>query len=489
MSIFIKRNDSGDVINFTCEDINGNIVDLTGSTVKFNLGKKNKLIATGDAVIVNPTQGQVTYTLKDVDTLVAGNYPAEFEVTFGNGNRKTFPTIGYLMVNIEANLDLGKSSQITDQIVLKQSDIEAFKDDINAKVANLDATNARIDNILSGAGGSTAETVDARVSTPQGNRVYVTLRARLDDMENTSAKSSWFGTTTNVGNDYSVTLSPVPTVYYDGMNVRVKLNVDSTGSATLNVNNLGAKPLKKSLGNDVTTLKANGIYTFVYNSTTGNFILQGEGASGNATASDLLSGKTASTDAGDITGNMPNKVGSGTILTPGTADIAIPQGYYGGVVGDGKVKGDTNLIAANIAYGKSVFGVTGTLPQISPGTLIGIANSTRVSQIGTTATKIKETTVQTAGKYRVSYLFMGNDVNNYYWSQLYVNGVPYSSEQQLPYATASSGVTYTQDIYLNVGDVVAVYGRAGASNTNVGFSAQSLNFGILQPSGINTAGY
>jgi hypothetical protein len=57
---------------------------------------------------------------------------------------------------------------------------------------------------------------------------------------------------------------------------------------------------------------------------------------------------------------MPNKVGSGTILTPGTAAIAIPQGYYGGATGDGEVEGDANLIAANIISGKSIFGVAGS---------------------------------------------------------------------------------------------------------------------------------
>ncbi|NRD80270.1 hypothetical protein HPT25_23390 [Bacillus sp. BRMEA1] len=86
-----------------------------------------------------------------------------------------------------------------------------------------------------------------------------------------------FGTTTNSGNAYSVTLTPAPTAYAGGMTVRVQLNADSTGSATLNVNSLGAIPLKSANGNDATSLKANGIYTFTYNASTGNFILQGEG--------------------------------------------------------------------------------------------------------------------------------------------------------------------------------------------------------------------
>jgi len=81
---------------------------------------------------------------------------------------------------------------------------------------------------------------------------------------------------------------------------------------------------------------------------------------GNAVAADILSGKTATTDSGLVTGTMPNKVGSATTLVPNTVNQAIPAGYYGGVVGDGKVTGDANLIPANIVSGKSIFGVAGS---------------------------------------------------------------------------------------------------------------------------------
>jgi hypothetical protein len=212
---------------------------------------------------------------------------------------------------------------------------------------------------------------------------------------------------TNSGNAYSVTLNPAPTAYVDRLGIVVTINADSTGASTLNVNGLGAKGLKKANGNDVTNLKANGVYTFRYNSTTGNFILQGEGGSGTATAADILSGKTAATDTGDVTGSMPNNGaltitpsasaqsipvgyhnGSGNVsgvvvpaanvltgttiagtagtmanrgamaITPGTTNQIIPAGYHNG---SGIVSGDTNLIAANILSGKSIFNVAGTV--------------------------------------------------------------------------------------------------------------------------------
>ncbi|OHD22820.1 MAG: hypothetical protein A2Y34_04330 [Spirochaetes bacterium GWC1_27_15] len=109
------------------------------------------------------------------------------------------------------------------------------------------------------------------------------------------------GVTTGAANTYAIA-TPTIAALTTGMAVSVKFNLDSTGASTLNWNGKGAKGIKKANGTDATNLKAAGIYTLRYDGT--NFILQGEGASGNATASDLLSGKTASTDAGDITGTL-----------------------------------------------------------------------------------------------------------------------------------------------------------------------------------------
>lgn len=97
-----------------------------------------------------------------------------------------------------------------------------------------------------------------------------------------------YGTTTNSGNDYSITLNPTPTSYKDGMGVKVKINADSTDSSTLNVNGLGAIPLKNESGEDIKDLKENGIYVFTYNSTTSNFMLQGRGGGASSVDTALL---------------------------------------------------------------------------------------------------------------------------------------------------------------------------------------------------------
>jgi hypothetical protein len=111
------------------------------------------------------------------------------------------------------------------------------------------------------------------------------------------------GTTSGSSTAYTITTNPAATSLIDKIGVVFTVHADSGINPTLQWGSLAAKPIKKPNGNSA-VLKNGGIYTVRYNATSGNFILQGEGASGNATASDLLSGKTASTDAGDIIGTL-----------------------------------------------------------------------------------------------------------------------------------------------------------------------------------------
>lgn len=91
---------------------------------------------------------------------------------------------------------------------------------------------------------------------------------------------------TGLANEYIATLTPALSKYQEGVSLRLKINVDNTGASTVNVNELGAKAIKKANGADVTSgnLKSGSVYTIVYNGT--NFILQGEG--GELSDADLL---------------------------------------------------------------------------------------------------------------------------------------------------------------------------------------------------------
>lgn len=159
-------------------------------------------------------------------------------------------------------------------------------------------------------------------------------------------------------NTYSVTLSPAPTTYLEGMAIAVKINVDNTGASTINVNGLGSKTIKKPNGSDVSAgnLKAGSIFTLRFNGT--NFILQGEGGAGTAQPADVLSDKTFTNDTGEQVGTMPNRGNVNQSLTNQGQQYTIPAGYHGG---GGKVTANiSNLSAANIVAGKTVGGISGT---------------------------------------------------------------------------------------------------------------------------------
>ena len=103
---------------------------------------------------------------------------------------------------------------------------------------------------------------------------------------------------------------------------------------------------------------------------------------GNATAADILAGKTVWVNGVQITGTMPNK---GNFTGDAITANSFPAGYYSGIsvtkkgaatyvpgttdqtiadnqflTGVQTIKGDGNLVAANIAKGKTIFGITGT---------------------------------------------------------------------------------------------------------------------------------
>lgn len=127
-------------------------------------------------------------------------------------------------------------------------------------------------NAVDEAAGTKLATLDAdgQISSSQV-RPIPGLSTHMNDL----TKHISFGVATGTANAYSVAISPAPSSYSDFLAVSVRINVDSTGPATLNVNGLGARPLKQANGENVLDLKAGGIYTFRYDSTNTRFIMQG----------------------------------------------------------------------------------------------------------------------------------------------------------------------------------------------------------------------
>lgn len=252
-------------------------------------------------------------------------------------------------------------------------------------------TDLRQNSSLCGLVTGVIDQIDASGLFAQYQQIFYDWFATLEDVldENTAAnllnlinvhKADYVaqpangGTTGGTATAYTCTSNPAPTTLIDKIGVVITAHTDSGTNPTLNWNTLGAKAIKKPNGN-AAVLKSGGVYTLRYNATSQNFILQGEGASGNATASDLLSGKTASTDAGDIVGTMANR--GAVNITPSTANQAIQAGYHNG---SGLVQGSANLIADNIKDGVNIFGVVGNLVQGKK-----FASGTTTLSVGTTS--------------------------------------------------------------------------------------------------------
>ena len=76
----------------------------------------------------------------------------------------------------------------------------------------------------------------------------------------------------------------------------------------------------------------------------------------NATAADILSGKTAFNSSGSVSGSIPTKTSSD--LTANNLTVTVPSGYYASAAS--KTLTDANLVAGNIKKDVTIFGVTGT---------------------------------------------------------------------------------------------------------------------------------
>ena len=81
--------------------------------------------------------------------------------------------------------------------------------------------------------------------------------------------------------------------------------------------------------------------------------------SADATAAQILSGKTAWVNGSKITGTISSKAAA--TYTPGTSNQTIAAGQY--LSGAQTISGSSNLVAGNIKSGVKIFNVTGTLEE------------------------------------------------------------------------------------------------------------------------------
>lgn len=102
----IKKGDGLPALTATLIDANGNAVDITGCTVEFRMVDKARTIKVEDAaVVVNAVAGVVRYDWQTGDTDTAGAYRGEFRVTDGSAKVQTYPTTGYVAIDVLNDVD------------------------------------------------------------------------------------------------------------------------------------------------------------------------------------------------------------------------------------------------------------------------------------------------------------------------------------------------------------------------------------------------
>lgn len=98
-TFFIKRGDTSPAVRYLLMPSG---VNLVGSTVRFQMRHRGgAMTLNAPALVAIPTgTPTVGYDWQAEDTAEAGQFEAEFEVTYADGAVETFPNNGFLIVRI-----------------------------------------------------------------------------------------------------------------------------------------------------------------------------------------------------------------------------------------------------------------------------------------------------------------------------------------------------------------------------------------------------
>lgn len=101
----IKRRDTSPIYRGILKDGKGDIVNVTGATVRFHMFDQDGVVKVDAAAVINAgAAGDVQYEWIADDTDTAGFYDTEFEVTYSGGRIETFPNNSFDRVHIGKDL-------------------------------------------------------------------------------------------------------------------------------------------------------------------------------------------------------------------------------------------------------------------------------------------------------------------------------------------------------------------------------------------------
>jgi len=102
----IRQGDTKPALTYTLTDATGAALNLTGATVNFvmrTLTSSTPAI-NASATVTNASAGTVSFSFSGTQTATAGQFMANFVVTYGDGSIQTAPADGYIDVLVEENL-------------------------------------------------------------------------------------------------------------------------------------------------------------------------------------------------------------------------------------------------------------------------------------------------------------------------------------------------------------------------------------------------
>ncbi|OMC63167.1 hypothetical protein BK121_28855 [Paenibacillus odorifer] len=181
-----------------------------------------------------------------------------------------------------------------------------------------------------------------------------------------------YAATSGTAAAYIVVLTPAPTTTPDGFGITIVPHVTNGANPTLSVNGLTAAPLKDQKGVAYAAGKLIAGKPYAFRRVGTDFLADSAGGSGNAVAGDIRAGKTAATDAGDITGTL--QVQTGGTVTPGATAVVKPAGIYDTAITVTAVPVPANKVLA----GTTIAGTNGTMPDRTRGAAGGYTTAVSV---------------------------------------------------------------------------------------------------------------
>jgi len=106
-SFTIKQGDTLPILTDTLTYSNGTAVDLVGATVALvmrSVSSSSPVTLTGSTSVTNGVAGQVQYAFSAADTQSVGTFQAVWQVTFADALTQQFPTVGYIEIEVQADL-------------------------------------------------------------------------------------------------------------------------------------------------------------------------------------------------------------------------------------------------------------------------------------------------------------------------------------------------------------------------------------------------